>query len=170
MILRQQQVLLAQMQRRRHAVLLCMSIYPLYIRSMYNKPSPVLKVFLPEEDSANLKYRASPWHSTHVSVRHKAIQYYLFTLMMLECPPCFGLAQLWLWPCCGDFSQFILWQLVGTLGNWPMAESAMVSWLAQWWRCPVTAVSCLGLFRLPAVGPLASTSNYPKPNNLFQCR
>ena len=26
-----------------------------------------------------------------------------------------------------------LWQLVGTLGNWPLAKSAMAPWLARLW-------------------------------------
>ena len=63
-----------------------------------------------------------------------------------------------------------MWQLVGTLGYWPLAESAVVPWLAQWWRFPEPHDSYLGLSRLPTVGPPASTSNYPKSNNLFQCQ
>ena len=45
---------------------------------MNYKPAPVLNVCLPDEDSTNLKYRVSSWHSTRVSVRHKVVQYFLF--------------------------------------------------------------------------------------------
>ena len=46
-------------------------------------PSPMLNVFLSDEDSPNLGYQVSLSHSTHVSVCHKVVQYYVFTLILL---------------------------------------------------------------------------------------
>ena len=40
---------------------------------------------------------------------------------------------LFLSPIVGCDAASDMWQLVGTLGNWPLAESAMVPWLAQLW-------------------------------------
>ena len=97
----------------------------LHVHISLYKPSPVLNVCLPDEDSTNLKYRVSSWHSTHVSVRHKVAQYYLFTLVLLESAPAVSAG--------GQTDPTHLWQLVGTLGNWPLAKSAMAPWLARLW-------------------------------------
>ena len=79
---------------------------------------------------------AIPWRTVKWQTRIIAILYLSVLLIYLDvvgmslmARPCPIVALV----CRGDFFQLILWQLVGTLGNWPLAESAMVSWLAQWW-------------------------------------
>ena len=57
-----------------------------------------------------------------------------------------------------------MWQLVGTLGNWPLAKSAMAPWLARLWRFPgCRMISAWPFSAFQPSARLPPTQNNPNP-------